>query len=207
MTRRSFIVLDDFYEDPEQVRKTALSLTYVQKPGATYPGKEAVAERGWDDVRARLREHIDEPCDALCPKTPPFPQGKFRLALAQDEETRTDRVHVDQQRWSGIIYLTRDQHCQGGLALYRHRPTGLVTWPGAWFRSNMPELFTMPRHRAAEVIQQYCADHDNFEQIGLIPLAYNRAVLLMAQVLHGTGCAFGDTPETARLTQHFEFYA
>ena len=52
-----------------------------------------------------------------------------------------------------------------------------------------------------------CAPNDQFEQIGLIPLAYNRAILLMAQAFHGTGETFGDSPETGRLSQHFEFSA
>jgi hypothetical protein len=51
------------------------------------------------------------------------------------------------------------------------------------------------------------ADPDQFEQIGLIPLGYNRAILLMAQAFHGTGETFGDSPETGRLSPHFEFYA
>jgi hypothetical protein len=39
------------------------------------------------------------------------------------------------------------------------------------------------------------------------PLGYNRAILLMAQAFHGTGETFGDSPETGRLSPHFEFYA
>ena len=54
---------------------------------------------------------------------------------------------------------------------------------------------------------RFFADPDQFEQIGLIPLGYNRAILLMAQAFHGTGETFGDSPEKGRLSPHFEFYA
>jgi Family of unknown function (DUF6445) len=204
---RSVIVVDDFYDDPDAIRDLALTLPYRKKPGATYPGREAASDHDWRGVRERLRSHIDEPCDEECPKDPPFRQGKFRLALAADEQERIDRVHVDQQRWSGIVYLTRPGDSAGGLALYRHRASGLVTWPGTWLRANVPELFSLPRPEAAVRLLAYCADPENFEQIGLIPMAYNRAILLMAQVLHGTGRAFGNSPEEGRLSQHFEFYA
>jgi hypothetical protein len=48
---------------------------------------------------------------------------------------------------------------------------------------------------------------DQFEQIGLIPLGYNRAIPLMAQAFLGIGETFGDSPETGRLTPQFDFYA
>jgi Family of unknown function (DUF6445) len=208
MARRSIVVIDDFYEDPDAVRGLALSLDYRQKPGATYPGREAVApDRDWEDVRLRLREQIDEPVDGPCPKDPPFPQGKFRIAVAADQDTRIDRVHVDQQRWSGIVYLTRDEDCHEGLALYRHRPTGSVAWPEEWFARTHAHLALLPPERVREEMLAFFRDEEQFERIGLIPMAYNRAILLMAQVFHGTGAAFGDDAEHGRLTQHFEFYS
>jgi hypothetical protein len=56
-------------------------------------------------------------------------------------------------------------------------------------------------------LQEICRGPEVFEKIGTIPMVYNRAILLMAHDLHSTGVAFGDEPENARLTQHFEFYA
>ena len=56
-------------------------------------------------------------------------------------------------------------------------------------------------------MMRFFADPDQFEQIGLIPLGYNRAILLIAQAFHATGETFGDSPETGRLSPHFEFYA
>jgi Family of unknown function (DUF6445) len=207
MPKQSVIVIDDFYEDPDSVRELALSLDYHRKPGATYPGVEAVAPGyNWSGIRQKLRAYIDEPVDAPCPKKPEFPQGKFRIAVEADEETRIDRVHVDQQRWSGVIYLSKDQDCREGLALYRHRATGSVEYPSAWLQENYKHLCLRPKEEARQVVLDYFKQHDNFEQIGMIPMAYNRAILLMAKVLHGTGVAFGADKLSGRLTQHFEFY-
>lgn len=205
---RSLIVIDNFYEDPEAVRQLALAQAWYRKPGATYPGREAVVpERDWEPERARLRAEIDEAVDAPCPKSPAFPQGKFRLAMAADETTRVDRVHVDQQRWSAIVYLTPDEHCRGGLALYRHRPRSSTTWDERWFIKNHSDILRLPPDERRAQILEFFRDPEQFEQIGLVPMAYNRAILLMAHVFHGTGVAFGDSPERGRLTQDFEFYA
>ena len=74
------------------------------------------------------------------------------------------------------------------------------------FGSTMPMCSRCLRMRQTRVMR-FFADPDQFEQIGPIPLAYNRAILLMAQAFHGTGETFGDRPETGWLSQPFEFSA
>ena len=202
------LVFDNFYDDPDEIRALALRQEFRRKPGATYPGGEAIITAAdWTDPWHRMRRRIDEPCDAPCPKTTPFPQGKFRLALAPDQQTRIDRVHIDQQRWSGIVYLTLPQDCKSGLVLFRNRHTGGTEWDESWFRSRYRHLYELPAPEFRQKVLAFFADPENFEEIGTIPMAYNRAVLLMAQVFHGSGDAFGDRSENGRLSQHFEFYA
>ena len=76
-----------------------------------------------------------------------------------------------------------------------------------WFWEHDAHVFSLPPDEARQEMMRFFADPDQFEQIGLIPLGYNRAILLMAQAFHGTGETFGDSPETGRLSPHFEFYA
>jgi hypothetical protein len=208
MVRQSVIVLDDFYGTPDKVRDIALSLDYKGKQNQAYPGGEAVAAGyDWTPVWQQLRSYIDEPCDAPCPKDPPFAQGKFRLATLEDGATRPDRVHLDVQRWSGIVYLSHNQDCEDGLALYRHRPTRKVEWDEEWFQEHYGWVYQLPPDEMRQAMFAYFRDPEMFEQIGVIPIAYNRAILLMAQVFHGTGAVFGTDKHTGRLSQHFEFYA
>ena len=75
------------------------------------------------------------------------------------------------------------------------------------FGVHYAHVFSLPPDEARQEMMRFFADPDQFEQIGLIPLGYNRAILLMAQAFHGTGETFGDSPETGRLSPHFEFYA
>jgi len=82
-----------------------------------------------------------------------------------------------------------------------------VRGPERWFREHYAHVFSLPPDEARQEMMRFFADPDQFEQIGLIPLGYNRAILLMAQAFHGTGETFGDSPKTGRLSPHFEFYA
>lgn len=207
MARKSLIVVDDFYEDPQAIRSLALSQQFHRRAGAVYPGREAVVP-GWDwsAERGRLRVHIDEPVDGPCPKPLPFPQGKFRIALAEDETMRIDRVHIDQQRWSAVVYLSEDCDCCDGLVLYRHRPTRSTVWDEVWFRRQYGHLYLRSPEEFRVGVLEFFRDPEQFERIGVIPMAFNRAVILMAHVFHGTGLAFGHDVSRGRLTQHFEFY-
>lgn len=57
-----------------------------------------------------------------------------------------------------------------------------------------------------EQLFDYFKNDDNWEKIGEIPMCFNRAVIIMARVFHGSTCIFGQCKNTGRLTQHFEFY-
>jgi len=48
---------------------------------------------------------------------------------------------------------------------------------------------------------------NEWEQIGEIPMLYNRAILLMSQCFHGSTGLFGNTVENGRLTQNFQFFS
>ena len=206
MAVQSLIVLDDFYDDPDSVRRLALSCDFRSKPGATYPGREAVGKGiDWTRTRNALRMYIDDTVDAPS-REPPFPQGKFRLALACDQALRLDGVHEDIQLWSAVIYLSRDEDCRGGVAFYRHRETGALASTPEWHeRTFAHHQHLSERERAAE-FWRYMRDETQWEEIGQVAMRYNRAVLLMAQCFHGSTGIFGTEPENGRLTQHFEFY-
>ncbi|GAC1578253.1 MAG: hypothetical protein NVS3B20_09470 [Polyangiales bacterium] len=85
MAYQTLTILDDFYENYDAIRKLALSLNYGLRPGSVYPGNEAIARASdWTPVRAMLRQFIKDPVDGPCTKDPPFVQGKFRVALADE---------------------------------------------------------------------------------------------------------------------------
>jgi Family of unknown function (DUF6445) len=206
MAVQSLIVLDDFYDDPDSVRRLALSAEFRTKPGATYPGREAICGgKDWTATRNALRTYIDDEVDAPS-REPPFPQGKFRLALASDQQTRLDGVHEDVQLWSAVIYLSRDVDCRGGVAFYRHRETGALASSAEWHEQLFAHHRTLSKSERVEDFWRYMRDDSHWEEIGQVAMRYNRAVLLMAQCFHASTGIFGTEPQNGRLTQHFEFY-
>lgn len=207
MANQSLIVIDNFYDNPDAIRALALSSEYNTKRGGTYPGIEAIAKDvDWSSSWKKLRSYIEEDVDAPCPLKDGFPQGKFRLAMKEHEADRIDLVHEDVHRWSGVVYLSLPEHCQGGIAYYKHKKTGALSSTPEWFAENYPELLTTPRDELQKKLLSIFKDESQWEKIGEVPMLYNRAIIIMAQCFHGSTGIFGTSKETARITQNFQFY-
>jgi hypothetical protein len=208
MAHQSLIIIDNFYDNPHEIREQALSLSYKEKPDATYPGKEAfVNDYDWSSTRNRLSRYIDEDVSKQGPKNPPFIQGKFRLALAEDQIKRPDLVHEDVQKWSAVIYLSLPEHCQGGIGLYKHKESGYLASTDYWFQNTFQESLKKSPHILKEDVRNHFKNQNNWEKIGELPMLFNRAIILMAHCFHGSTGVFGTKAENGRLTQHFEFYS
>ncbi len=206
MSYPSLTIIDNFYDNPQLVRNVALKLNYSVKKNALYPGKEAYIKSNiWEESWNKMTNYIPEKV-IYDGKNPPFLQGKFRIATLQDAKKRIDRVHVDQQKWSGIICLTEDENCKSGLVFYKHKPTNNITWDEKWFKKNRSYLTKLRGEEYRSALLELFLDENEFEEIGTMPIRFNRAIVFMAKVFHGTGKVFGDSVLTGRLTQHFEFY-
>lgn len=200
MARRSVVVIDDFYATPDRVRNLALPCVYRPHPA----GREAfIPDEAWDAAWRDLRHHIEDDVDGPCPKDPPYLQGKFRITTASDEDTRVAEVHSDLQQWAAIVYLTLPEHCHGGTALYRHRITGALSIEGA-----LAAAASASRTESARIVADLrSSSPESFDEVGVIPMVFNRAVVLDVHQFHGTGRLFGHAVRDGRLTQHFEFYS
>lgn len=116
---QSFIILDDFLPDPQPVRDHALKLNYPQPEKQTaFPGRNSDSIMNIDGAHAYIERILGE---RLTP-TPGTGHGKCRLTLAAD--TGFGGVHIDESEWSGILYLSKPEDCQGGTDFYKHKATG-----------------------------------------------------------------------------------
>ncbi len=209
--KQKIIVIDDFYDQPNEIRRFALSLPFHKKKGATYPGVEAIVDWDFSEVRQEMADFIHEDISGSCPKPMPFAQGKFRLALADDEETRVDNVHIDIQPWSGVVYLSLPKDCSGhsAVSFYRHRATGEIEDSEIWREYISAELGfndQLPKEERTRRFWEYMRDKSCWDEIERIENRFNRVLLLYARVFHGSVGIFGSEPSNGRLTQHFEFY-
>ncbi len=189
--RTSLIVVDDFLDNAEGLREAALGLTYPEQEGA-FPGRnsqERINIAGLDDVVSQLVGEPLRPLNGLS-------HHKSRLTLAADKGRA--RVHIDPSYWSGILYLSRPEDCQGGTDFFRHLPTGTERAP-----VDAAELRALGYASYEEmhegIIEQDSLDESKWECVMRVPMRFNRLVLLRPWLWHTAGPAFGDRPENARL--------
>lgn len=209
-TKQRIIVLENFYDDGRVIREHALSLAFSKKQRATYPGLEAVSDRSWSEERTRLATYIHESVDGPCPKVPPFPQGKFRIAVESDQQVRVDGVHTDLQPWSAVVYLTPfpDKRVVPAIGFYKHKETGAVEADEEWkeFLNKRLQLHAVDREEGHRRFWSYMREESHWEEVDRVGNRFNQAILLYARRFHASVGLFGDRPENGRLTQHFEFY-
>jgi len=186
------IVIDDFLPNPMELRERALQLDYAVE--GRYPGLNSVQKvgiPGLDEIVSRL---VYEPVRALT--NPEGSHGACRIALAKDD--RPGRIHIDQSHWSGLLYLTLPEDCRGGTEFFRHLPTNtdhLPLTPDALAAAGYDSYDAL----RAEILDKDALDRSKWERTMVVPMRFNRLVLLQPQYWHTSGESFGDSLENGRL--------
>ena len=103
--------------------------------------------------------------------------------------------------WAGIIYLTRDEDCQGGTEFFRHRRYGTDRAPLT--DEEAQRIYGMPTR--GEVVRTliYEDGHhlDRWDRVMTLPMMFNRCALFRPWMWHTSGTDFGDSIENGRLVQ------
>lgn len=205
MFTKQYIIIDDFYNDPDHIRQMALSMPTVHHQ-ANYAGvmtTEAFATVNHKEVFERLTGDQNLLLGTnLC--------GKFRFTLATD--TWKQHIHFDPgmgQIWAGVVYLslpkdyeavqTADHSC--GTKFWRHNRTGLQSFPltkEAQIQYGWPDTDTMKTFLDTEGL-----DESLWTLTFNVPMQYNRLVLFRPWLFHSPGAIFGDCRENCRLIQTF----
>ena len=200
--RLSYLIIDDFYDDPQAVRNAALHTDYARSvDGANYPGDNSADAFEVDGLSELVSNMVQEPLMG----TPSSGHCRFRIATAGAESRARARMHVDgPSYWSGIVYLTLPEHCRGGTEFYRHRELGTDRAPiydseVAHMGGNSCAQFTQ------ELIVRDSNDPSKWEHLMTVPMRFNRCVLFRPWFWHTSGESFGDRGENARLIQLFFF--
>jgi hypothetical protein len=137
------------------------------------------------------------------PWTKNYSHGSFRLALAKDDEPA--KIHIDQSHWSGILYLSRPEDCQGGTEFYRHLPTGTDHMP--FTEQGIAELgYSSFDDLREQILEKDALDRSKWELTMVVPMRFNRLVLTQPQYWHTSGPSFGDTRETGRLIYMMRYF-
>lgn len=195
----SIIIVDDFLGDPYPFREAALNLTYPEQEGA-FPGRNSLQRINLEGLEQEVSRIVAEPLKLMSPLQS---HAKCRLTLASD--TGRAKVHIDQSHWSGILYLSRPEHCRGGTEFFRHKRTDSERAP-----LDATELAAMGYKSFGEmhgdVIERDSNDDSQWERVMEVPMRFNRLVLLRPWLWHTAGPGFGDRVENGRLV-YLMFFA
>ena len=188
----SFIVVDDFLENPDAFRDQALKLEYPEQQGP-YPGRNSVQRLDLPGLSQYVSQLVGEP---LKPVEPLQSHGKCRIALGSDP--RRGNVHVDESQWSGILYLSKNADGKSGTDFFRHKATGLERSPITDAEAHSMGL----AGRDAVIADTIVKDGNKrsaWEKTMEIPMRYNRLLLLRPWFFHSSGPGFGRTVKDGRL--------
>ncbi len=197
---QSIIVVDDFYPEPEEMRKAAIALGYpppspVQNHSGRNSAKRLIVQ-GVDDAVSGI---VGQPLVGNLKTS----HGLCRITLAADESRFN--VHIDEDtEWAGIVFLNTPDQCRGGTDFFRHKPTGSERAPitedelGVFGAATVQEAI-------AQVLEADSNDPDKWEVTMTLPMRFNRLVLFRPWLWHTAAGAFGNSDDTGRLIQLFFF--
>lgn len=179
------VVVDNFYENPDSVRKFALTLNY--KEHKDYHKGKRTDEAYWT---SGLQERFEQ---LLGTKIKNFnnykANGCFQYCIAGDNIV----YHCDLQQYAGIVYLTPNAPLQSGTRTHRSKITGKGT-------ANIHD-----RDECNRTFPTGFLDPHPFETDIEIGNNYNRLVLFKSDNIHSATSYFGNSMENGRLFQLFFF--
>ncbi len=181
-------IVDNFYENPDEVRKFALEQDYLEGGiGKGFIGRRTHQQFLFPGLKERFEEIMGRKITAW---EEHGMNGRFQISWSGEPLV----YHCDSQKWGGMLYLTPDAPYQCGTTLYAHKQTRARTyydqgWDAAWKDiSGDPHL-----------------DGTSFEPVDVLGNVYNRLVIFDASAIHSASEYFGTVKENARLWQMFFF--
>lgn len=177
----NLIVVDDFYSNPDNVRKFALSQKFDVK--GNFPGFRT-KEFLWDGVKSCITEFVKPYTGKFIGFSKQY-SGSFQIATARDRTW----IHADNgNKWAGVCYLTPNAPHTGGTGLFRHKATGACS------------ISQLPKNTQIEGL-----DYTKWDLIDVIGNKYNRLIMYRGDLFHASLDYFGDSNENGRLFQLFFF--
>ena len=179
----SFVVIDNFYNNPDEVRNFALKQNF-QENIKYHKGKRICNPL----FRfSGLKERFEQILDCKIKNWEKYgTNGCFQYCVAEDKSV----YHVDTQEYAAIIYLTPNAPVQSGTQFFRSKNTKKMT-------TDLSDYQT--------VFKNGFYDSTEFEQVDVVGNIYNRLIMFNAQFIHAAPVYFGSTRENSRLFQLFFF--
>jgi len=195
----SFRIVDEFYEDADEVRSFAVRCHYKKPLISSTPSLISdVRHPNTRETLTRIAALVDsEPDWRIIEDLHRFwgqsGCGEFQLTLGHLEAMGQPHSHRSGE-WVGIVYLNTPEQCRGRIGTYilRHKASSLCH-------------ITQANEEQYEQLKEDAYDQSKWTVIAAPEMRYNRLFLFDSRYFHAMSAGFGDSPKTGRLIQIFNF--
>ena len=177
--RPSIIIVDDFYANPDEIRKMALQEEFNVK--GNYPGNR---------TKSFATEELKNRFEMIIGKKITYWISNYNGAYQYTTQNDKSWIHRDKTDYSAIIYLSPNPPANSGTILYKHKNLGKQK------SSNDAEEYLMNNDGNND---------DLWEQTDIIGNKYNRCILFDGKCSHKSNIYFGNDKFDGRLFQTFFF--
>lgn len=184
-TLPSYVVIDNIYVNPDQVRDYALAQTFIEHK-QPHKGQRTDAVFRFPGLKQRFEAALGR---SIINWEKYGTNGCFQFCTAEDALV----YHTDQQEWAGVLFLTPDAPVECGTTIYRPRNQ----------RVNADLTISPENH--AQVFARGFYDSTPFEAVDVIGNVYNRILLFNSKMIHAASKYFGTDASNGRLFQMFFF--
>ncbi len=172
-------VVDNFYDDPNAVRRFALEQEYPIQ--GNYPGRRTASFAN-EGLKRRFEDILGFKITSWNTEDKNY-NGAFQICNSQD----VTWVHHDAQSHAALIYLSPDAPISGGTAILRDKRYGFA---------HIPSVETLAEHGIdREEYRNYIGsigrDYTKWEEVDFIGNVYNRAVFYDGIYYHCSVDYFG----------------
>lgn len=191
-----YYIIDDFYNNPDQLVAAALESVQQQGLGGNYAGvmtADSFLSAQHRDIfkKLLLEPSIDSSTEL---------NGKIRFS--RESDAFRQNIHFDgfgKTRWSGVVYLSRNHPEVDGTCFWKHRYTGLEELPRTV--EGLAEYGWKTNQDLQQFLETDGTDESKWAKTLAIPYKFNRAVLFRPWLFHSPGRSFGDSLTSARMVQ------
>lgn len=177
--RPTIIIIDNFYDNPDEIREKALKEEFSVK--GNYPGG-----RTKSFATQELKNRFEMIIGKKITYWPDGYNGAFQYTTSENKSW----IHRDLTDYSAIIYLTPNAPSNSGTITYTHIATG-------------------KQYATNEIDEKLLNDDSNnenaWEQLDVIGNKYNRCLLFNGRWSHKSNVYFGNNKHDGRLFQTFFF--
>ena len=189
------VIVDGFYENPDEVRAFALTQEY-QEDTRYFRGKRSTTRYLFPGIKERFSQLLGL---RITTWEEHAVNGVFQYCIGGDQTV----FHSDKQKYAAVIYLTPDAPPDAGTRLLRSKETKLRVVTPATVPGGPAEL----QRAVQRTYGGKLLDPTAWETVDSFGNVYNRLVLWYAPLIHAAGHYFGTDVNNGRLFQLFFFDA